>query len=511
VGPPLAAGDKASLRMRAIQLVAIHSERDKNPETRWPSRCADEIALLYEALRKHGRTKDGDEGLAARAEAFAVQLRKTETMGDVSNEVDGLFDAAAAMKLSASAASLPTPTPEPSPGLSLDSLPEGARITPLQYTLDSVTATPMVGTEIHVMVYDKKVDDKPILCTFTPTGADRCRHLGGELVGKSGLRLGGTVEAGASPIVLAGRDGDDGVYRSDGGFEKVVSMPVQSAYVAKDGYLAAAGFSLDGNEGRFELVEQAKAGAPTSKITVGADIAGPKAEQIHRKQLLWGKLVAQVLFKGDASKPRLQYADLPTHGKAPALTDIAEVNWLRAGIFGCRTEKTMVVGVGLSRGFLTFLEDAGWSSAVELEAIPPAFGCHAGEAVFTSAWGDQQRCTPAGCTPVDGVAPSFAPFKVRESFFADLNGKVLAVASTDGRGGMRYRHASGKNLAVEGGDAVLFDDHVQDGKVVKDSTVLGLLLAGRGRYAVVLLTTPKGVYALRFDDAGKPTPASIQR
>lgn len=508
VGAPLADGEKASLRMRAIQLAAVHAERDQ--QTRWPIRCADDVAALFEALRRHGRNKDGDQGLAALAEPLAVELRKASVMTDLSTRVDGFFTAARAMGLTASPISLSLPTPEPAKGFDLDSLPAGARITPLQYTLDSVLATPMIDVEIHVLVYDKKVDPKPILCSFGPNGDDRCRELGGELVGKSGLELGATVEYGASPLVLAGRDGDGGVYRSDGAFEKITDMEVQSAYVAKDGYVALAGHAQDDDEGRFELVEQPGPGAPLRHIDLSPGSVDGKARQIHRKELLWGKLMAQVLFDGDDAKPRLLYADLPVSGHRPKFIDIAEVDWVRARIFGCRTPETMVVGVGATRGFLTFLESDKWSAPVALESLSPAFGCQAGEAVFTS-WGDQLRCTPAGCKDVPGDDPSFSPFKVRESYWADLNGKILAVASTEQRGGLRYRWADGKNLAADGGDALLFDDHVKGGAVVADSTLLGLLLAGRGRYAVVLLTTPNGVYALRFDENGQPKPANIRR
>jgi hypothetical protein len=51
---------------------------------------------------------------------------------------------------------------------------------------------------------------------------------------------------------------------------------------------------------------------------------------------------------------------------------------------------------------------------------------------------------------------------------------------------------------------------VKDGAVHGDSTVLGMVLLGRGRFAVLLLTTPKGVYALRFGSDGKPVPATIK-
>ena len=63
---------------------------------------------------------------------------------------------------------------------------------------------------------------------------------------------------------------------------------------------------------------------------------------------------------------------------------------------------------------------------------------------------------------------------------------------------------------MRGADHVLFDDLVKDGRVQNESTLLGMLLAGRGTFAVVLATTPKGVYALRFDADGAAKPATIQ-
>ena len=72
---------------------------------------------------------------------------------------------------------------------------------------------------------------------------------GGELVGKSGLKLAGTVDEGAMPLVLAGHRGAGGVYRSDGGFEKITAMEVQSAYVARDGYVGIASYAKSRDRG----------------------------------------------------------------------------------------------------------------------------------------------------------------------------------------------------------------------------------------------------------------------
>jgi len=512
VGAPLGEGERASLRMRAIQLAAVSSELDRGTEARWPNRCGDAVAELHEALRKHGRDQGGEEGLAARSEAFAVTLRKAEVMHDLSLPIDGLYEAAAKLGLKAQPVTLQVPTPEPAPGFNLDTLPDSARISPLQYALDSVSATPMVGTEIHVLVYDRKVDQTPILCTFSPTGADRCRALGGELEGKSGLRLIGTVDEGGDPLVLAGKDGDDGIYRSRGDFAKITTMAAHSAYVAKDGYVAIAGFNDGTDEGGFELVEQAAPKAPTTTLRLEPELFGKDASQVHRKQLLWGKLLVQVIDGEDEDiSPRLTVADLPTQEGKLSFQTIAKLDWVNAQIFGCRTAKTMAVGVGRAEGFFTFFEEGKWSSPVRIDSISGAFGCYEGEAVFTTSWGGQQRCTPAGCKLVRGVRPEFKPFKDTDMYWAGLGGKVLAVATLEGRPGLRYRFADGNNLAVKRGDQLLFDDLVRDGKVQKDSTVLGILLAGRGRFAIVLLTTPGGVYALRVDDTGKVAPVTIQR
>lgn len=510
-GAPLEEGEKASLRMRAIQLAAVHAEADRSAETRWPNRCADTVAELYEALRKHGRDGGGEEALAARSETFAVTLRKAEVMTDLSKDVDGVFEAAAAMGLVAAPTTLQIPTPEPSEGFNLDTMATGSQITAKQYTLDSVSGTPMVGREIHAMVYDKKLDPTPVLCTFRPSGQDNCRQLGGELVGKSGLALGGTVDDGASPLVLAGRDGDAGVYRSDGTFEKITEMRVQSAWVGKDGYVALAGVSQDRKTGRFDLVTQAAPGAPVKTTTIEPKDVDSGAYQIHRKQLLWGKLMVQALFDPDDLKPRLFQADLPPRGEEPTFSLVADVNWINASIFGCRTKETTAVVVGRTAGFVVFLEGGEWSSPVKIDSIGGAFSCHAGEVVFTNPFGGQQRCTPAGCDYVDGQAPTWEPFRSRDVYWADLSGKVLAVAATDRRGGLRYRFSEGKNLGQKGTDRILFDDLVQDGQLQQDSTVLGLKLAGRGNFAVVLMTTPKGVYALRFGPDGSAVPADISR
>lgn len=510
VGAPLEEGERASLRVRRIQLAAVQDELARPEKERWPSRCADAIADLQVTLREHGRDDGQADGLAARAEQLALGLRKARVMDDVSADVDALFAAAQAMQLVAEPVTLTRPTAEPAEALDLAALPDTARISARQYTLDQVSTTPMVGTELHLLIYDRKIDETPLLCTFTAEGSDRCIELGGELVGKPGLTLGGTAAPGALPLVFAGRDGEAGIYRPASA-TKIVAMAASSAYAAKDGYVAIASRPRD-RDGSFELVQQSAPAAELRRHAVEAADVDSQATQIHRKQLLWDQLLVQVLDADDVeASPRLTYAELPLAKPEGAFRDIAPLNWVNAAIVGCRTAETTIVRVGVRQGFITFFTKEGWSSPVAAQSFPPAFSCDEAEAVFTSPYGAQQRCTPAGCKLVQGAAPRYAPFDQRDGAVADVGGRILALGLTEGRGGLRYRYAAGKNLADKHQDRILFDDLVRDGAVQKDSVILGMHLLGRGRFAVLLLSTPAGLYAIRFDDQGRPSPAKIAR
>jgi hypothetical protein len=503
VGAPLAENERASLRMRAIQLVAVHTERDKPSTSKWPGRCADSVAGVFEALRRHGGDEHGD--LSTKAEAAAVELRKADTMTDVSKVMDAMFDAAKAAGIRADAVSLTDPTPEPVKAFTLDTLPESARITPLQFTLDRVTATSMLDSSIHVLIHDRRVDPSGILCTFPVEGADRCKVLGGELQGKTALAIGGTSDEGASPLVFVGRDGEEGIYRSDT-LEKVAAVRAESAWSAKDGFVAIGAAPSD-EDGTFEILVQATPGAQVQKETVKPGDIQAETTNIYGQRILWGTLLVGAYEKGDDDIV-LAHRQLPTGPKA-AFTKLDEVEWRNVSMAACRTPAAMILKVGNRLWF----EQAGkWSAPVRLQSAMQVFTCDGDEAVFTDAWGSQVRCNNADCPePTGGIEAKFDPFPVKQAYWADLGAKVLVVATTEERGGVRYRHGNGVNLADKGGDRLLLDDMVRGGDLASDSTVLGILLLSRGRFAVALVTTPAGVYAIRFDERGEPKGANIQR
>ena len=60
-------------------------------------------------------------------------------------------------------------------------------------------------------------------------------------------------------------------------------------------------------------------------------------------------------------------------------------------------------------------------------------------------------------------------------------------------------------------DVVLFDDWVDRSEVQKLSTLFDLRVFSREGFAVVVLSTVAGVYALRVDPGGKVTPVHVAK
>ena len=66
-----------------------------------------------------------------------------------------------------------------------------------------------------------------------------------------------------------------------------------------------------------------------------------------------------------------------------------------------------------------------------------------------------------------------------------------------------------ENRFAEAQDVVLFDPLVQaDGKVGPTSTLLDMRVLARGSFAIVLLNTSAGVYAIRIESDGKFAPVA---
>jgi len=87
----------------------------------------------------------------------------------------------------------------------------------------------------------------------------------------------------------------------------------------------------------------------------------------------------------------------------------------------------------------------------------------------------------------------------------DLDGKLLVVWGAGEVGGLRMRLAPADKIS-KAPDIIVFDDLMKQGAVQKTSTLSDARLFTRERFAVLLLSTSSGTFALRIDPEGKTTP-----
>ena len=216
VGDPLAPGETARARARRIQLATVSQPR--SAEARWPGRCQSSAHQLYESLREHGQ-----KGAAAsRAEDMAAKIEHGTADEEILAMLDPLFRAAAEAGLVASPTSEGPPAPAPASPLRLADL-AGAAVTTAEVPTTSIYTEMVPGEDRHAIVDDPRAG-APVLCTLPASGEGfSCRPLPGALAGQHGLRLLGTTDPGAAPLVFAGHDGEGGIYRADTG-EQVASV-----------------------------------------------------------------------------------------------------------------------------------------------------------------------------------------------------------------------------------------------------------------------------------------------
>jgi hypothetical protein len=125
---------------------------------------------------------------------------------------------------------------------------------------------------------------------------------------------------------------------------------------------------------------------------------------------------------------------------------------------------------------------------------------------------DVRRCTVSGCEDrsidFDRVLAgnrNVLPREARDVRSADIDGKELLVWSAGERGGLRLRFGPAGELPSLP-DTVLYDDHVRDGTIREESTMVDFDLFPTAHGAILFLGTVDGVFAFLFDASGKPSP-----
>ncbi|MEO7329882.1 MAG: hypothetical protein ABI193_14990 [Minicystis sp.] len=532
VGKPLEAGEHADVRFRALQLTAMtlpEPQRAPANGQSWPGRCGGLGYALSESLKDGGRAVKGEKDLAFWAESLAKQLKEgTSFTADLSENVLHTWEEAEKAKLPATAGPEQAATPTLPQPLSADALAAGTPLTKAPFSLKSLYTDPHPNQKLHLLVDEKSVPGSPFLCTITGQKA-QCASLPKAITDShQGVRLLGTADDEAAPLIFAGKRGNAGVYRADTG-EPVDRIFSYGGYAAKDGFSALLGWNEADEE--LRLIRKPSADGKKDTTTIKPDFR--IGNYYYNAQMLWDHVLLRGVNKSDSR--RLFALNLTRGDKLGEPVDVGELS--EAGlheygpdepphIAGCRTAEIMAVRVkGYDNEFLSFLVNGHWSTPVLVPATGGTLSCRKADAAITgvypssqdSAWKttvEQRRCTTAGCTDdeirMEQLLSGQLEFSPKEgrAVAADLDGKMLIVWSAGERGGVRMRLAAVDQI-VKAPDILLFDDLIKDGKVQNLSTLFDMRLFSREGYAILVLSTVSGVHAIRIEADGKFAPLMI--
>lgn len=534
VGDALDENAVPSLHFRRIQLTAMRmNEKERmlaGSDKPWPASCAPLGHLVRETWKSAGLTESGGKDLGATIETLAKALREPNGQNaDLSESIDATWEQARKNKIKVIHVD-GISAPFDAKPLDAARLSKGTPLSPTAFTLKAAFTDAHPAGAMRLLVEEKGVPKAPFTCTFERKSPKaQCKSLPASIAGGHGLRLWGTADDDSAPVVFAGERGRAGIFRGDSG-DQIDAMYSYGAYAQKDGATAVLGF--DG-ESKDLILTRRPAGGKSGRTKIEPDFR--VGNYYYSTQILWDHLVLRGVTKKD--ERRLFVSKYPWQGDAvPSLTDIGELpeaGLIEGGadepahIQGCKTSQMMVVRVkGYDNDFMSFLLGGKWSPPMSPKVSDGILSCHGSEAVVTrlypargeKTWQTtmaQSHCTTAGCTVYDVSMEKvlkaqfeFAPRDMKIDA-VDLNGRLLVVWAAGERGGVRMRLAKPDEFerAEEG---VLFDDLTKDGQVQKLSTLFDLRLFSRDGFAILLLSTVSGVYAVRIDAEGMTTPVDVE-
>ncbi len=534
VGEPLAASEKASMRVRNAQLVAMATPKEQRMsdvgKEAWPTRCAP----LTQAFAAAVRDNDGSAELVAATEklgkALATDTAFSTNLGPL---VDDVFAKAKSASLDAEREPSVQAPPASPKAQTLSMLPQEARLVSPQTTLAGVHMSPFTETTVRLLIDEKDSPVGPVACALAPGDKEiACAKIPAPAAQASpALRMWGTTNDKAHVLAFAGDRGKSGIFDATTG-ARIVEKLEYGAYGAtsfEDGTLAylvwnekpastnVAVVSKDGTTKSTKVVDRSESGNPYYSSTI-----------------FWEWVAYKQVRKG-AEGIRLVVRSLEPHaasliGPPMDIGRIDEVGHIEGGaeeephLTACRNGSTTVLRAkGWNDTFLYFKRDT-WTAAVTAPGQHGVLTCGENTATITKTWGDRvgaQRfrggavvteCTVSGCkehiVDIDNVLgqnDDLTPREKNNLRAVDLGGKLLVVWSAGDRGGVRMRVGAPDQLAAAP-ETILFDDHIRNGDYRDESTLVGFELLPFGKNAVLLLGTVEGVYAFLVDASGKLSP-----
>lgn len=530
IGDPLAAGEAMGVRLRGHQLTAMSVVKEKRMSDEgkeaWPTRCAPLTQAFAAVVRDSGGAPD----LVAAAEKLGKTLATEAAVNtDIGPQVEDVFTKAKALSLDKEREADVKAPPAAPKTMTLATLPKEARLVSEHTTLGGVRESPYTDTTLRFVVDEKDSPVGPVHCAIQPGETVLACQKIPEPAAKASpaLRMWGTTDEKAHVLAFAGDRGKSGIYDAVTG-ARVVEKLEYGAYGASsfdDGSMAYLVWNDKPPATNVALVRDGK--TKETKVVDRKESGNP----YYSSAIFWKWIAYKQVRKG-AEGIRLVLREIGAGGLAPPqdIGRIDEVGHIEGGteeephLTTCRNGSTMVIRAkGWNNTFLFFKKEA-WSAPVEAQGQHGILTCGDNTASITRLWGGRtgaqrfhggpqvSECTVSECKQfqidLDKVLDGNEDLTPREKkgIASIMVGNKLAVVWSAGdRGGLRMRVGPITQLATAP-ETILYDDHVRDGAVKVESSLVDFQLLPFGKHAVLLLATTSGVYAFLLDADGKLAP-----
>jgi len=542
LGDALGPNERASVRARGIQLSILGVPPELRVGTNdvgWPGRCATYASALSEAVHQ---SDDGSPLMASTAK-LAEALNRGPTNPALGTALDDVWRDADKISLVAIAApDVPAP-PKSSQALSVEKLPLDSRLLEEGFSLASLHTEPTPSTTLRFLIDEKDLKEGPTLCEMPPGAkAIHCAKIPGAAAALSpALRLWGTTEDGATPLLFVGDHGRDGIYRADTG--AVVEDKLQyGAYgidARKDGSYAMLVWKDPSPETRLQIVTPVLDASARPSYAQASRKETPLFDRqktgnpYYNTALFWDYVVNKAYVTG-LEGLRLAVRTIAPDGSVSAPIDVGRVgqpSLVEGGdepphIRGCRAGATMVIRVkGESAEYISFFVAGKWTQPVEADSLGGDLVCRGNEALVTGVdmqsekKGDvyRTRCDASSCkTDAVQMSDLFAhnddvwPASTSAIHAADVDGKVAVVWQAGVLGGLRVRVAAA-DLLARAEDVVVFDDRMEDGILKPESTLLETSMLSHGDTTLLFLRVVPGVFVFKVESTGQLSPVKVER
>lgn len=514
LGSPLGAGEKPSVRVRAMQLSIAEESPAKMGVplgNTWPFRCQASAQALVRVLAEERLSTPGADDLGAAVDRLAQQLAGTEQdkrLADLSQNVDALFAKAADKALTAVGTDAQAPKPA-KPLLSLAALRKTKPLAQKPLPGAAFRGELQRHRDLAFAVADPSLPAS-LLCSLGESGDKlRCKPFPAPVAALGGdPYLHAARDPGAAPIVVFGPAASIGAYATDTGAAAIKGDKFGWAHHRKDGALVTLTYR---NEYHHKL--RLAADGKESMLTPPSAV---KNENLYYAAML---VPGWVLWRGynDVGTIRL-FAQAIDGATAGTPKDVGEVDtWYAEStdpqIASCHSGEALTVAVKDKISWhVATVKDGAWTIPTVIPVSFDQLTCKGTESTITTLGGKddvvrQFHCGNGVCKEAEA---KLAPQSFRK--VTDVDGTVIAVGRVGDRGGVHLHHAPIDGLAASQGE-VLFDDQLESdsGTKIDGGWLRGLELYSAGRNALLLVMTTEGTFALRIDAAGKATPIDAEQ